>query len=848
MADLPDNFINSASEQYVESSYRFTQPIRYFKSNDPYYWEVDNIPIKQLEENILFLKDQIANNLNVSGIGREDLAELRPSCTGSDRVVYVNPGRYTARINDAYRKGINRFNEIQAIDYKAFDAEGESSPVSARRQAAFTLTADVLKQIAGEVVTPALLDNGLFHFLQHHNSEALTDASLKYSFGRDQTINPGNGIDALPKIKMAVWRAYSPDFGTEAFRSDLQQESVEFTRHWGGAIRTSVVNVAEPLSIDIPEFDENDFANATTSQPTTRIDLLFVYSHPMDASSTSIVKPNGAVPTTITAPTLGLLQGAGVIALSQGQGNFNTFQPNQSGFFDDTTFSQGSSVASNYFESSDSIGANGNHRTVGSLADQFQSSVGIDGEYASLPSPDDLLNLTPLFEQTLSEDSLALVGQSILPIAYIVVERGKPNIEQNSVFDIRPFFRTTELSYNERAGIAAANPPLSFANPAVGKKEFQKSLLDVRDHIITVSQQALTSRPIAAGTIWGGTKWGPEGPILGAIKTTFGAGGQNNIDGNSQAVAEALKNYGSANVNLTQAPVYPGWDINHDYFDDDSDNGAAGTLRNDRLHSFVRYGGHYAGAAVHSTGNGRYFYDYNNTEWYDPVSAPGVNKEGLVVGEFGYGGPIVAKNVNASNGAIFVKKYISINPELLQDFDDYEVNLRMVNSCTRAGLFNAESGGNANMWQGVGNTGFFYEKHGKSGFTIYVICGPAQTHQGSLYFMKPDTPDASYNVYGISGQKIRYWIRESSKFSMVRVMNKYHMDFGPTDLGTTKSAEQGGSLYRACTRTGDTFVPIAVTYPTVSFEVVGYSGGTGLNNYYSTDAATDSPNTLTGGQ
>ncbi len=78
MADLPDNFINSASEQYVESSYRFTQPIRYFKSNDPYYWEVDNIPIKQLEENILFLKDQIANNLSLSGIGRKDLAELKP--------------------------------------------------------------------------------------------------------------------------------------------------------------------------------------------------------------------------------------------------------------------------------------------------------------------------------------------------------------------------------------------------------------------------------------------------------------------------------------------------------------------------------------------------------------------------------------------------------------------------------------------------------------------------------------------------------------------------------------------------------------------------------------------------
>jgi len=33
---------------------KFTDPIRYFKANDPYYWEVDNIPLKQLQENVRY--------------------------------------------------------------------------------------------------------------------------------------------------------------------------------------------------------------------------------------------------------------------------------------------------------------------------------------------------------------------------------------------------------------------------------------------------------------------------------------------------------------------------------------------------------------------------------------------------------------------------------------------------------------------------------------------------------------------------------------------------------------------------------------------------------------------------
>ena len=100
---------------YFETSNRYTAPVRYFKANDPYYYEVDNIPIKQLEENAKFLKDQVDGLLKNQGrefldagetttLDRVKFNELKPIVDGTDSKVRVMPGRFTARINDAYTK------------------------------------------------------------------------------------------------------------------------------------------------------------------------------------------------------------------------------------------------------------------------------------------------------------------------------------------------------------------------------------------------------------------------------------------------------------------------------------------------------------------------------------------------------------------------------------------------------------------------------------------------------------------------------------------------------------------------------------------------------------------------
>jgi hypothetical protein len=100
----------------------------------------------------------------------------------------------------------------------------------------------------------------------------------------------------------------------------------------------------------------------------------------------------------------------------------------------------------------------------------------------SFPSPDDLLNLAPAlvssglisFQGEEDETLIPNIGQSVLPIAYIVSRKDQFGLVAEDIIDIRPFFRTTELTYNERVGIAAASPPLSFANPVATKYDVEK--------------------------------------------------------------------------------------------------------------------------------------------------------------------------------------------------------------------------------------------------------------------------------------------------------------------------------------------------------------------------------------
>ena len=318
-------------------------------------------------------------------------------------------------------------------------------------------------------------------------------------------------------------------------KADLQRLSLEFVRRFRGVARTAVVDVSEELSIDIPDFDPNDFGYYDESDQfirfenaAIRIDLLFIYSKPIDTESVAIQKwGSQTTPTIITRPTLGIVKGAGVLLRK-------------------ITGLDGLDVVN-------SIDGENNSQILAQIADTNSNNNGFKelNIHGSFPSPDDLVNLAPLLSEKLEFNDPRLIGQTILPVAYVVVRNnqiisseGVPVVNAQDVIDIRPFFRTTELTYNERAGLAAAIPSPSLANPVATAWTVQQTSKKVFDYANNTFEKKgrfyNTPEIIAAGYILGGTQYGPEGQIP--------AGASNFL---SQRVA--------AGTNLSISP-YPEWD------------------------------------------------------------------------------------------------------------------------------------------------------------------------------------------------------------------------------------------------------------------------------------------------
>jgi hypothetical protein len=485
-----------AFTKFVESNYKWTDPPRWFKANDPYWYQLDNLPIKQIHENCKWLKDQVEFTLQASGVGRSDFNELRPYAVGSDRKVRVLPGNFIGRVNDAYNKGIATYEVAESEKYLSFLSNILTWTVDVvYEQYNITLRDKVFATLIGYNIdaSSSFPSNGLFDSLQHHQTMNYYGEDLPEPYtnkvyarksgpaGNTHTTSILGGMENLPKIKLALWQGTATNYLNP--HSALQQRAVDFTRRWGGVTRTAVVNSGEIITVDVPEFSDSDFALAANYVPQVRIDLIFMYTHPVDTRQTTILEMDGDAPTSLTETKLGIVKGAGVVTVK-----------NQGSYPDTEADIQGSPVLVDGEEwlairDTKDLWYNaqgqaeydldeGVFQMRGIVADQRQSLAGFKdrGIFGSFPSPDDLMNLAPYLQADLEDNEYALLGQSILPLAYIVVKKGASLITQEDVIDIRPFFRTAELAYNERSGIAAAHPPLSLANPAVGRKELQEVL------------------------------------------------------------------------------------------------------------------------------------------------------------------------------------------------------------------------------------------------------------------------------------------------------------------------------------------------------------------------------------
>jgi len=363
----------AGKKSYKPSSHQFTDPIRLFKANDPYYWEVDNIPLQQLQEGLLWLKDQVGSDEIFDSVGRADFSELKPDATGDSRVVKISPGRFTGRVNDAYNTGISILT-LKAI------ASVDKNPLN---EIEITTPDVILRALAGTITTRILGDNGLYDFVQHNVTAPGALYNLQWTNNYTNFIQnrqTANGaVYDLQHIKLALWKQgttvknYGGNPTTEV---DLQQLAVDFTRVYGAPFRTAVVDVSNELSINVPDFVDTDYSNTTTYVPAVRIDLLFVYTKPIDAVPTTILKPNGTTVSQILSPQLGLVKGAGVISLN-GKGSFSD-KTIDSAFFDSTIpYIAGKEIGTNYFDSSGGFDTDINMQTASVLGDLNQTSIGV---------------------------------------------------------------------------------------------------------------------------------------------------------------------------------------------------------------------------------------------------------------------------------------------------------------------------------------------------------------------------------------------------------------------------------------------------------------------------------------
>lgn len=537
---------------FFEGNYRFTDPVRYFTSTDPYYWEVDNIPLKQLQENDLWLKDQIEQgfkNFSVS-FDRKDFNELKPFSDGEDNVVKVKPGKFSARIN--YVDTNHRLMEVTRVLGQVFD-DPNSWIFATLRNATVSDNVDKIVSTTG---TDSLGLNGLV--------ERTYSWHVKDLYSVFEDISIAQGFTGYSPLQAYQWGGvpYNPNDrpfpqDESALRPDYgfrRMPTIEgwFMKFWRGVFRIAVVNVPETLEIEVPPFSETDFDyidenGNTVSQPdaSVRIDLLFVYAKPIDVSGLK-VKGSGRINSTrtLTTPQLGLVRGAGVI-LNKGSRN---------------------SGATTYQSNFDSAG---NLKILASPADASSLTGGFtDLEIrGSFPAPDDLINAAPLILETLEGNDPRLVGQTGLPLAYIVVKKdattnefGEAIITDSDIIDIRPIFRTTELTYNERAGLAAAFPQTSIANPVVTDARLKNVTITIGKELetldttlrATIDEKILRrARVVGAGTIFGGSKFGPEG----AIRNLYSSQGADS----NQSYARLRSTYNFASQQAT--PFLPDWDV-----------------------------------------------------------------------------------------------------------------------------------------------------------------------------------------------------------------------------------------------------------------------------------------------
>ena len=793
-------------KQYQESNYRFTDPIRFFKANDPYYFEVDNIPLKQLQENCLWLKDQVKNTAATLGqVKRSDIEELKPYATGADRVVRVKPGRYTSRINDAStREPLAYLRKVMGAAIGDVDAWSAAAPnpggFPGDKNAILEAALEKFKQTTAE---SALGMNGLVERAftwpvfdsdrPVNNDGAELDTTKSWlSFGSFDVNIPGGGASnsPFPITEAITWAKSQGSTSSEFILPSYETTNIfsgwatfpltesYFIKAWRGVSRLAIVDVDDEITIEVPKFDSTDFSytdedgqSVDVNGVTQRIDLVFIYSKPIDASGVNTIQ-NGSVER-ITRPVLGIVKGAGIKTSFEGKETGIA-----TGYKVDTN---NSILAAPGDQSNDNMG--------------FNSTSANDIAYpirGSFPAPDDLLNLAPLISEKLEDTAYELVGQSILPVAYVFVQESSEIVLSTDVIDIRPLFRTAELTYNERAGLGAAFPQLSLANPAVGKSQLDYELRRVYSDLNTITTvqdnaiAGITTNPLAIGYVFGGFNFGAEGALYDFYRKQFATDTETDND-SVQYIKDYVKSkYGLGSTNIT-IPDYPDWDLAKWCVLQDLDN--KGYCPNDYINTFI------SNEAGTGPDNSIAAGSYN-----DPVTPAGTTLDG------GTPTRIDKFAVATTTGAVdmmyhYISKTIKFNRPA--NLIDYEVDFKLINCIPQV-----QNGGTPNSSDRALSFGSWVEK-GYDEFTIYISFNKRNNvpYKQETALPQFPSPDPGWDLSNESGRT------DGSLFSGFSVLTNDILYSNTAPVATGKA----GRGYVGNPRVGK------CTYPTVMWKMTGFT-------------------------
>ena len=369
--------------------------IRFYQPNDPYYWEVDNLPLTDLLDNDLILEERLKTLEDSLSAGDSD------GTLGGG-----GGGGGTAGGGDAILSGTISLGSI--TDLKGFSEPFTGNP--GRHGKVFVNPG----KFVARVQLPATRQNGSGMMRDH------------CTYFNNEDIYGAGGLDSTD--------SNTQDFVRES-RGVARTALIEFLSTAGGAAR----------GIDIPSFDDSDFNGG---DPTLeRLDLVYIRGEkPLDCQGDAATTPSDYVQNALPQARLGIIKGAYFRTVPVGGTNSNG-----------PRFTDGVDRTSG--------------RTIG-MANADMPVDTLLPNFGTVPMPDDLVNFAwhrnydtqtqDLSIQQLATKQIEYQAGFAIPVAYVRVPRSYREgdaIDPLNVIDIRPFIRSTELDYNERAAIAAAVAP-----------------------------------------------------------------------------------------------------------------------------------------------------------------------------------------------------------------------------------------------------------------------------------------------------------------------------------------------------------------------------------------------------